>query len=69
VTSAVLKHLRLRKRAIESNLGRGNALTPESAEQTLASTARSVGEISGIDYVLDLYTGDEPESEMERRVI
>lgn len=63
VTSAVLKHLKQRKQDIERGLGRGHMLVSESADQTLSATARAVGEIAGLDYVLDLYPGEEPESE------
>lgn len=59
-TKAVFKFLRLIREDLKEMLAAGSSLSLASAEGTALATARLVGEVSGLDHLLELRS-QEPE--------
>ena len=52
----------VQRQALLEELGTGKTLNPQSAEATLAATAKTVGQIEGLDWLLN-FSYDEDEGE------
>ena len=61
VTAEVFNQLRLERQDLLEQLGTGRTLNMASADETLAATAKLVGNVEGLDRMLNMFYDNEEE--------